>query len=106
MPTHRSTGAGAPPTEPQGRGAGSRRRSTLHNLGSVRILVRSLVLAVLIGGTLGLLWHPLGWIAWPLFFIFWLSSALSPTTVTRCQYCRSRVKLGATVCRRCGRRVA
>jgi hypothetical protein len=107
MPTHRDLSQPNEPTQKSGSGLtrGQNTRRIFDNLFSFRTLFGALIVAAIPAGLLGMLWHPLGYIFYPLFVLIWLSTSFSGQTVRVCPYCRSRVKSSATVCRRCGRTV-
>jgi hypothetical protein len=82
------------------RATGSRQRIYWGNLFSLRVWFLSLFLGAL-GGTLaGMLWAPLNYVVFvPLSALLFVGFMMSPS---HCDACRSRIKLGAFRCRRCG----
>jgi hypothetical protein len=82
------------------RTTGSRQRIYWGNLFSLRVWFLSLFLGAL-GGTLGgMLWAPLNYVVFiPLSALLFIGFMMSPS---HCDACRSRIKLGASRCRRCG----
>jgi hypothetical protein len=107
MPTHRDLSEPQKPSRqsPPRLTREQNTRRVVDNLFSFRTLFAVVIIAAIPAGLLGMLWHPLAYVFYPLFVLLWLSTSFSPKTVRKCPYCRSRVKGSATVCRRCGRTV-
>lgn len=108
MPTHRSLPTEPTRTERPGieLTRGQRIMRVLDNLFSFRTIFSCLVVAAIPAYLWHFLWVPLATIVfWPSFVLLWLLVGFSPRTVRKCPFCRKRVKVGATVCAHCGRRV-
>lgn len=79
---------------------------SLDKLFSIRVWLLCGFAAGLVSVVAGALWKPL---AGPVFVVALVlilgAYVLSPTTAANCQYCRKRVKLGASVCSHCDREV-
>lgn len=73
-------------------------------LSSLRIWWGAILVGLLACILPGLLWPPLGTLAFLLAFawVMYYQLALSPTPL-RCPRCRKRIKIGATACSHCDR---
>lgn len=70
------------------------------NLLSLRVIFVSLVFALIVGTVLSLIWQPLIYIAYPLFFLVWVAQGFS--TPVKCPKCSKRQKMGSPRCHHCG----